>query len=97
MFKFLVIIIRFPLWLFCHIFMAPRFRITLVPRSWRTAKANKSFDVKRRKAQRKADKEWNAGIDTNIRQARENMKLNISRGDTKGYRDYIKSQMSLKK
>ena len=56
MFKFLVILIRFPLWLFCRIFMAPRFRITLVPRSWRTAKANKSFDVKRRKAQRKADK-----------------------------------------
>lgn len=96
MFKFFIILLRFPLWLFTRIFMQPRFRFPLKPRKWRTAAANKKFDVKRRKAQKKADKEWNASIDTNIRQARENMKLNTAR-DRSGYRQYINDQLKLKK
>lgn len=72
MFKFIVILIRFPFWLFARVLLLPKFRFPLVPRKWRTAKQNRAFDSKMRKKQRAADKSWNDGIDVNVRQIRDN-------------------------
>ena len=74
MFKFIVILIRFPFWLFARVLLLPKFRFPLVPRKWRKAKDNKAFDAKMRKKQRAADKSHNQMVDSYINQARDNIK-----------------------